>query len=156
MYKRFYQEFMSNNFVTKSVKHNEFKDKVTSEEIIIGGPQYQHSAKAVKAKIHRLTSHLHSTPQPCLIFYHGGHGCAGSYADYSPIVDRYSVECQATVISVNYRLAPDHKVPSGMIDAFAAFRWVMEPENAKELDIDLNHVAIFGDDAGAWIAMAVS
>ena len=92
--------------------------------MIIGGPLYQMEAKAVKAKIHRLKSYLDST-QKCLIFYHGGHGCAGSYADYTPIVNRYAVECQATVISVNYRLAPDHKVPSGMLDAYAAFRWLI-------------------------------
>ena len=89
------------------------------------------------------------------MFIHGGHGCAGSYKDYEHIVNRYAVECDATIISLDYRLAPMCKAPAGIFDAYSALLWILNEENAAELGIDLDHVAIFGDGTGAAITMSV-
>jgi len=81
--------------------------------------------------------------------------CAGSTSDYAPIVNRYAVECDVTVISVEYRLAPEDKAPAGLLDACSALMWILHGENTHELEIDEQRIAVVGDDAGGWVCMAV-
>ena len=68
---------------------------------------------------------------------------------------RYAVKCNATIISVNYRLAPKDKAPSGLLDACGALLWILDPTKSVNLRIDHERIAVFGDDAGGWITMAV-
>jgi len=69
-----------------------------------------------------------------LVFFHGGGGVFSSAAEYTPFANRYAVECDATIFSVEYRLAPEHKSPAGPNDAFAALRHVCA--NARALGVD--------------------
>ena len=60
------------------------------------------------------------------------------------------MQCEATIINVNYRLAPENKAPDGIRDAYAAVKWIME--HGKDLGIDGKRVGLIGYNAGAYIA----
>ena len=91
-----------------------------------------------------------------LIYFHGGHLLSGSAEDYTQIVNRYAVECDCTILNVNYRLAPEYKAPSAVFDAYEWLLWALKPENIEDLGIDPAHIAIMGDDAGGWMTAGVS
>ena len=83
---------------------------------------------------------------PALVFIHGGGWVIGSLDDYDAICRSLALEADCVVISVDYRLAPEHKFPAAPDDALAATTWAFE--NAVELGIDADRIAIGGDSAG--------
>ena len=88
-----------------------------------------------------------------MVFFHGGGGIFGSAVEYTPFANRYAVECDVTIFSVEYRLAPEHKSPAGPSDAYAALRHVCA--NSLPLGLDPASIAMFGESGGAWITTAV-
>jgi acetyl esterase/lipase len=87
---------------------------------------------------------------PVVAFYHGGGWCIGDLDTHDPVARAHSVGAEAIVVSVDYRLAPEHPFPAGIDDSWAALRWV--GENAAELGGDPNRIAVAGDSAGGNIA----
>ncbi|MFY2860906.1 alpha/beta hydrolase [Mycobacterium sp. THU-M104] len=90
---------------------------------------------------------------PLLVFYHGGGWALGD-------LDTHDVLCRLTcrdggihVLSVDYRLAPEHMAPAAVEDAYAAFVWACE--NAGELGATPGRVAVGGDSAGGNLAAVV-
>ncbi|MEU3617961.1 alpha/beta hydrolase [Streptomyces sp. NPDC006872] len=108
---------------------------------------------------HDLWLRIHSPesgtgPFPLIYSMHGGGFCMGSLA----VSDARSVELvrevQAVVVSVDYRLAPEHPYPTGLEDSYSGLVWVTE--NAAELGIDATRVAVHGQSAGGNLATALS
>lgn len=91
---------------------------------------------------------------PAVVFYHGGGFVVGCPHTYEGFCTNMAKEVDAVVISVDYRLAPEHAFPAGLEDALAAYRWVLA--QSEELDIDPSRVAVAGDSAGATLAAVVS
>ncbi len=90
--------------------------------------------------------------QAALIWIHGGGYIMGNAdEDRARIIAH---ECECTVFSVDYRLAPEHPFPAGPDDCFATLRWVMN--NADDLGIDPARVAIGGASAGGGMAAGVA
>jgi len=96
----------------------------------------------------------HRRPSAALVFYHGGGFVLGSIASHDPPCRVLADEGRAIVISVDYRLAPEHRFPAAIDDGVAAFRWVVE--NAASLGIDPARIAVGGDSAGGNLAAVVS
>jgi acetyl esterase len=90
---------------------------------------------------------------PAVLFYHGGGGVVGSVAEREPVCRVIADDTSYTVISVGYRLAPEHPFPAGVEDALAAYRWVRE--HAVHLDVDPERLAVAGDSMGASFAAVV-
>jgi acetyl esterase/lipase len=90
---------------------------------------------------------------PGLIYFHGGGLVAGSLDTHDSICRTLANETGCRLISVDYRLAPEHKFPAAVVDSYAASIWVVE--HAAELRIDRNRIAVAGDSAGATLAAIV-
>ncbi|HVQ50128.1 MAG TPA: alpha/beta hydrolase [Mycobacterium sp.] len=92
--------------------------------------------------------------QPLLVFYHGGGQVIGDIETHDDLCRQICREGGMHVLSVEYRLAPEHKAPAGSEDAYAAFGWALD--HAGELGADPGRVAVGGDSAGGNLAAVVS
>jgi acetyl esterase/lipase len=92
-------------------------------------------------------------PLPGLVFFHGGGMVAGSIETHDRICAALAHVTGCRLVSVGYRLAPEHKFPAAVEDAIAATKWVSE--QASSLGIDAARLVVGGDSAGATLAAVV-
>jgi acetyl esterase len=91
---------------------------------------------------------------PCLVFFHGGGWVIGNLDSHDVVCRKLADEGELIVISVDYRLAPEHKFPAAVDDAITATRWIAD--NAKQFDIDASRLTVGGDSAGGNLAAVVA
>ncbi len=92
--------------------------------------------------------------RPLLLYFHGGAFVVGCTEDTDYIARRICFDSNVTVISVNYRLAPEHMFPSALNDCQAVYDW--STEAAADLGIDSTRVYLAGDSAGGNLAAALA
>ncbi len=92
----------------------------------------------------------HDAASAGILFFHGGGFVAGSVDTHHGLCCALAHESGARVISVDYRLAPEHKFPAAVHDGCAAAAWLLR--HAAELGVDRERIAIAGDSAGATLA----
>ncbi|MEQ9443088.1 MAG: alpha/beta hydrolase, partial [Cyclobacteriaceae bacterium] len=91
---------------------------------------------------------------PILIYYHGGGFVFGTLNEYNLLCAKLAHKTSALVVSVDYRLAPEHSYPAPGQDAYAALQWVYQ--HATTLGGDSTRLAVAGDSAGGNLAAVVS
>jgi acetyl esterase/lipase len=91
---------------------------------------------------------------PVVVYFHGGGMVLGSNHSFEPLARMLAAASGATVMSVDYRLAPEHPAPAQFDDAYTATTWVAA--NARELGVDPTRLAVAGDSAGGSLAAAVT
>lgn len=91
---------------------------------------------------------------PAIVFFHGGGFVLGDLDCYDPLCRALANESGCRVVSVDYRLAPEHPFPAAVEDSFAALTWI--EANAAKLGIDPNQIFVAGDSAGGNLAAVVS
>jgi acetyl esterase len=121
-------------------------DVAAVEDRTLPGP-----AREVPIRVYRPEG---SGPFGVLVFYHGGGWMIGD-------LDTHDRECRllcngagCLVVSVDYRLAPEHPFPAAVEDAFAALQWI--GQNAADLGGDPRRIAVGGDSAGGNLSAVVA
>jgi len=115
----------------------------------------------VPVEAHRLTLRLYrplgssnDALLPTLIYFHGGGWLLGSINTHDALCRELCNAAQACVVSVDYRLAPEHPYPAAIEDARAALGWVFD--NAADAGVDAQRIAVGGDSAGANLAAVLA
>jgi acetyl esterase len=122
-------------------------DDVQQSDVVLPGPDGD-----VRAKLFRPVSA--PSPLPVIVFYHGGGWILGSPETHAMATAAMARRSGAAVLSVDYRLAPEHPFPAAFDDAYAALLWAAGP--AAELGLDVRRLALAGDSAGGNLAAAVA
>jgi acetyl esterase len=91
---------------------------------------------------------------PGLVFFHGGGWVIGDLDSHDVVCRKLADEGELMVVSVDYRLAPEHKFPAAVDDAIAATKWIAE--NSRQLRIDASRLMVGGDSAGGNLAAVVA
>lgn len=92
-------------------------------------------------------------PMPATVFFHGGGFVIGDVEGYDSTCRHIAARARCAVLSVDYRLAPEHPMPAAVIDAGAAWRWLIDA--APDLRIDPKRMAVAGDSAGGLLSAMV-
>ena len=113
----------------------------TVEDLEIAGP-----GGPLPLKLYRSTGDADTA---IVVFLHGGAFVFGDLDTHDALCRRLALSTGLTVVSVDYRLAPEHPYPAGLDDALAAVRWVRSNFPGTPL-------GLAGDSAGAWLAIATA
>ena len=116
------------------------------EDRTITGP-----AGDVPIRIYRPRPRAEGEAMPVLLYFHGGGWVICSIATHDPICRALTNESDCLVVSVDYRMAPEHKFPAAVEDCYAALAWVLG-EGALEIGADPDRIAVAGDSAGGNLA----
>ncbi len=93
-------------------------------------------------------------PSPVIVFMHGGGWSLGDLDSYDGLLRDLCDLSRTVIVSVGYRLAPEHKFPAGLEDGLAAVRWVNN--HCAGLGGDPSRLAIMGDSAGGNLATVIA
>ncbi|NNE53044.1 MAG: alpha/beta hydrolase [Sulfitobacter sp.] len=107
------------------------------------GPGFGH----VPVRIYRTTQ---DKAAPVILFYHGGGHVFGSLDTHDTAARFLAREAGCTLVSVDYRMGPEHPFPAAVEDAFDALRWLSA--RAEVLRVDADRIAVCGDSAGGNLA----
>ena len=104
----------------------------------------------VKAKLFAPCLKAEAPPLPTLVYFHGGGFTIGSIQTHNVLCRELARIAHCAVISVDYRLAPEHRFPVATHDAWDAVQWVSK--STQKLGLRANALAVGGDSAGGTLA----
>ncbi|MEM9059188.1 MAG: alpha/beta hydrolase [Pseudomonadota bacterium] len=120
---------------------------VASAEAMSTGPGFGH----VPVRIYKSGA---AGAMPVIVYYHGGGHVIGSLETYDTLCRYLANAARCAVVSVDYRMGPEHRFPAAPEDAYDTLRWVAEKANA--LGLDASRIAVSGDSAGGNLAAVVA
>ena len=135
--------------VVQAARPGRRTDRVEVGDRRIPGPDGEPD---VPVRIYRPTGAASSLP--ALVYFHGGAFTIGDLDQVDRACEIMSAEAECLVVSVDYRLAPEHPFPAGVEDCYAALLWTAA--EADGLGIDAGRIAVGGGSAGGALAAAVA
>lgn len=115
------------------------------EDLVIDGPAGAIPATRYRAQV---------DSAGLVVFFHGGGFVVGDRASHDNLVRRLALSTGADILSVDYRLAPEHRFPAAVDDAVAAWRFAVD--KAPHWGVSTDRLAVAGDSAGGNLAAVVS
>lgn len=109
---------------------------------------------AIGVRVYRGQGTQDDAPHPCVVYLHGGGWVIGNLDSHDRLCRQIANEAGLCVLSVDYRLAPEHPFPAAIDDCASAWRWVHA--NAQTLHIDDGRIGVAGDSAGGNLAAVVA
>lgn len=122
--------------------------EVTARDLEIDGP-----AGSIPVRVYTPPG-ADGSALPVVMYFHGGGFAVGDLDTHDGTARQHALGAHAVVVSVDYRLAPEHPHPAAVQDAWAATRWVVE--NATQLGADGSRLAVAGDSAGGNLAAVMA
>jgi len=95
-----------------------------------------------------------TSPYPVIVYFHGGGWVIGNLETHNAICHALAKTSGCLVAAVDYRLAPEHRYPAAIEDAYAATSWICK--NADRIQADPLRMAVMGESAGGALATVVS
>jgi acetyl esterase/lipase len=123
--------------------------RVVKEDRTVPGPA---GSPDITVRVYRPAAA--SSALPGLYVIHGGGMIMGDVDGEDPVATTFCADLPAVVVSVEYRLAPEHPYPAGPEDCYAGLVWMAA--HADELGIDLARLAVYGGSAGGGLALATA
>ncbi|HSD53682.1 MAG TPA: alpha/beta hydrolase, partial [Burkholderiales bacterium] len=108
----------------------------------------------IPVRLYRPLGSPDGEPLPVLVYFHGGGWTIGDLDTHDVPCREFANLARCAVVSVDYRLAPEHKFPAAFDDAVTATHWVHV--HAESLGVDAARLAVGGDSAGGNLAAAVA
>jgi acetyl esterase len=136
------------------------KQRVISAPIMNGAPQPVHHVEdhAIPGPGGTIPVRVYTPegegPFPILVYFHGGGWVLSNLDTHDMLCRKLTNRTHCIVVSVDYRLAPEHKFPAAVEDSYAATVWVAE--HARELNGDAIRIAVGGDSAGGNLSAVVA
>lgn len=121
---------------------------LTSERYVPG------AARDPDVRIKIYEPRVKNGPLPGVLYIHGGGYILGSADMMDFALQQLVSELECVIVSVDYRLAPEHPFPAPLEDCYAALKWFSE--NAEKLGSDSSRIAVVGPSAGGGLTAAVS
>ena len=103
-----------------------------------------------RARLYAGRSEGEGAPLPVLLYLHGGGFTVGSLETHDSLCRQIALRSGVAVVALDYRLAPEHRFPTAVDDAWAALQWLAE--HADVLGLDGTRLAVGGDSAGGTLA----
>jgi len=126
--------------------HAELEEVGKVEDLRIPGPETEIPVRVYYPKDAGLNL-------PALVYYHGGGWVVGNIQSHDDICRILTNRANCVTISVDYRLAPEHKFPAAVEDSYSAIEYVYE--HAADFQIDKKRIAVGGDSAGGNLAVVI-
>jgi acetyl esterase len=111
-------------------------------------------AGAIPVRSYRPAGSSAAAMLPVLVYYHGGGWVIGDLDTHDVLCRQLANLSGCAVVSVDYRMGPEHRFPAAVDDAIAATRWVRA--QAQALKVDASRLAVGGDSAGGNLAAVVA
>ena len=141
----------------------EARVELRRQQLLAGGRQHVGALRdlevagaegPLRARLYTPTERLGAEPAPTLLFFHGGGWMYGDLESHDPTCRFLAEQSGVQILSVDYRLAPEHKFPAAVEDCQAAYRWLVE--HADEVNADITRLAVGGDSAGGSLATSTA
>lgn len=125
------------------------EDVAESRDTAVPGP-----LGPIGVRLYRPVGTAASDVLPALVYYHGGGWLLGDLDSHDGACRRFANATRCRVVSVDYRMAPEHVFPAAVDDCFAVTKYVFD--NAAALGVDASKVAVGGDSAGGNLAAVMA